>query len=33
MLKNYLAKRKLRKFLTVMSKTLVADYGRAAEYS
>lgn len=33
MLKNYLAKRRIRKFLTVMPRTLVHDYGRADEYT
>ena len=33
MLKNYLLKRKIRKFLTVMPRTLTHDYGRAAEYT
>ena len=33
MIRNYLAKRRIRKFLTVMPRTLAQDYGRAQEYT
>jgi len=33
MLRNYLAKRKTRKFLTEMPQKLASDYGKAHEYS
>lgn len=33
MIKNYLAKRRIRKFLIAMTKTLAKDYGRSSEYT
>ena len=33
MLRNYLAKRRIKKFLTAIPRTLTHDYGRADEYT
>jgi hypothetical protein len=33
MIKEYLAKRRMRKFLLTMRKTLAKDYGRSKEYT
>ena len=33
MLKEYLAKRRIRKFLVSMTRTLAIDYGRSSEYT
>ena len=33
MIKEYLAKRRMRKFLDAMTKTLAHDYGKSSEYT